>query len=118
MIPGDSLTCHAGEGYGESRERGISIQDAFTRDDLHEAAGRGLYIVTASTEEETAAEVEGNGLFTRVLLEALKGAADTDGDGDVDTAELIAYATKNVKGQRVTTPRVEGGVPFLLTKVR
>jgi hypothetical protein len=106
-------TCHAGESY----ERGVPLQDAFTKEELKQAAGEGLYIVTASTEEETAKEVDGNGLFTRVLLEALGGEADTDGDGEVDTAELIAYATKNVTGQRVTTPLIQGGVPFPLTRV-
>jgi len=113
-------TCHAGESYGGSRA-GVSLQDVFTKEELRKNAGEGLYIVTASTEAGMAAEVDGNGLFTRVLLEALRGAADEDGDGEVDTAELIFFVTEQVKArgkQRVTTPLTEGGVPFPLTRVK
>jgi len=113
-------TCHAGEAYGEGT-RGRSLEDAFRQEELDAAAGSGLYIFAASSEAGLAREQEGNGLFTRALLDGLDGAADVDADGAVDVEELMGYASRRVmqasaNRQRPTTPRIEGGTPFVLAR--
>jgi hypothetical protein len=57
----------------------------------------GSYVFAASTEAQYAGEgVNGHGLFTFVLLEALKGAADYDGNGLVEVDELKMYIRNQV----------------------
>jgi WD40 repeat protein len=119
-------TCHAGEEFEEGKRGLTPVQDPFSQSELDQAVGSGLYIVAGSTEAGFARETEGNGVFTRALLEGLNGAADAtehggNGNRVVDVEELINFARTTVAqaegGQRVTTPRVEGGTPFPLAKV-
>jgi len=114
-------TCHSGEAFGAGK-RGIAF-DSYDQTEVDEAAGTGLYIIAASSESGFAQETQGNGLFTRALLEGLDGAADTDGDGLVGIDELKTYATTVVHErsegrQRPTAPRIEGGENFPLARVK
>jgi len=114
-------TCHSGEAFGEGK-RGVAL-DSFDQREVDEAAGTGLYIIAASSEAGFAQEMEGNGLFTRALLEGLDGAADADGDGLVGIDELKIYATtavheRSAGRQRPTAPRIEGGEDFPLARAR
>ena len=61
-------------------------------------AGRGKVIITASAANEVSAEKDElqHGVFTYYLLEGLKGAADTDGDGLVTVDEAYRYVSDRV----------------------
>ena len=58
-----------------------------------------LSACTACTKrtEDAQDDYEGNGLFTHFILEALRGAADRNGDGLVSVAELGPYLTEAVR---------------------
>ena len=57
----------------------------------------GSAIISASRDDQSALEgYEGHGAFTYVLLEALKGKGDVDGDGYVSVAELSLYLGREV----------------------
>ncbi|MDM8517767.1 caspase family protein [Desulfobacterales bacterium HSG16] len=57
----------------------------------------GSYVMAAATEVQYASEgYRGHGLFTYVLLEGLKGAADYDNSGVVEVDELKIYVKKEV----------------------
>jgi len=60
--------------------------------------GKGRVVLTASRPEEAAQESAdfGHGVFTYYLLEALHGAADLNGDGDIDVHEAYAYISEKV----------------------
>jgi WD40 repeat protein len=114
-------TCHSGAAFGEDK-RGVSA-DAFDQKTVNDAAGTGLYIIAASSEQGFAQEMGGNGLFTRCLIEGLDGAADADRDGLVGVDELKTFATaavheKSAGRQRPTAPRIEGGEDFPLARRR
>ena len=113
-------TCHSGTSV---RTRGAS--PLFGPDDqarLEESVRAGIYVIAASADDEFAREQEGNGLFTRALLDGLAGSADADKNGYVEIEELKAYAGRQVHersgGRQVPTfPKVEGGENFRLAKV-
>jgi len=60
--------------------------------------GKGRVVLTASGPDESAQESSdfGHGVFTYFLLEGLHGAADLNGDGDIDVHEIYAYTSKKV----------------------
>jgi hypothetical protein len=60
--------------------------------------GKGRVVLTASGPDEAPQESAdlGHGLFTYYLLEALRGAADANGDGDIDVHEAYAYVSEKV----------------------
>lgn len=62
------------------------------------AAGRGKVIITASAANEVSVERDElqHGVFTYFLLEGMKGAADTDGDGLVTVDEAYRYVSDRV----------------------
>jgi len=89
-------TCSAGA-------MGNTLQVALTRGMSDEAAIKilsravGSTILSAATSMQQAVEgYEGHGLFTYVLVEGLKGKADTNGDGFVKTLELADYVDEKV----------------------
>lgn len=55
--------------------------------------GDGLTILTSSMSNQTSAEVNGHGLFTALLLEALKGGA-ADVTGSITPGSIYAYIDK------------------------
>jgi len=113
-------TCHAGARDGmRSADRGVGLFDPATVNDIQQ---RGMYILAASTANQGAGESDGNGIFTRAIVEGLLGAADIDHDGLVRVEELKVYADQRVKedshGQQTPTfPTVEGGENFAITRV-
>jgi uncharacterized caspase-like protein len=60
--------------------------------------GKGRVVLTASGPDEAAQEGTdiGHGLFTYYLLEGLHGAADSNGDGEIDLHEAYAYISEKV----------------------
>jgi hypothetical protein len=57
------------------------------------AIGNGVTILTASKSDETAAEIGGHGVFTGLLVEALKGGA-ADITGFITPGGIYAYIDK------------------------
>jgi hypothetical protein len=60
--------------------------------------GKGRVVLTASGPEESAQESSelGHGVFTFYLLEGLRGAADVNGDGEIDVHEAYGYLSEKV----------------------
>jgi len=60
--------------------------------------GKGRVILSASSAKEVSQEMENleHGVFTYYLLEGLRGKADLDGDGLIDTGEVYRYVSKKV----------------------
>ena len=79
--------------------------------------GRGLYVLTASTDVQVAEEKEGDtyGLLTKHILAGIVGGeADKDDDGLVSMHELLIYVQHKVASEGAQTPqgwafRQEGG---------
>lgn len=90
-------TCNAGK-LGEALQmamltRGMSEETAVKI--LSKAVGS--TIISASTSLQEALEgYQGHGLFTYVLVEGMKGRADTDRDGFIKTLELASYVDSEV----------------------
>jgi len=88
-------TCHAGSFKPLLALKGAAEKTAISR--LMRATGRA--VLYASSKQQYALEgYEGHSLFTYVLLEGLKGAANSDGNGDKDITvdELAIYIDKKV----------------------
>ena len=85
--------CHSGAATGKA----IDDAASFSRDDLRDLSGRGLYVLTSCKKDEVAYEDEksGHGFFTHFLLEALNGRADKfrlgNHDGLVAADEVYYY---------------------------
>lgn len=81
-------TCHAGRSITD-------IQNALQSTSLGKASG--VSILTASKDTQAALDnFRGYGLFTYVLAEGLRGAADVNRDNIVDSIELAYYVQQNV----------------------
>lgn len=119
-------TCNAGK-LGESLQvamltRGMSDDTAMKI--LSRAVGSTI-LSAASSVQEALEGYNNHGLFTYVLAEGLKGAADTDKDGYVKTLELADYVDTKVpelaekvfrhKQYPIVSPTGQG---FPVTKVR
>lgn len=80
----------------------------------------GVVVYSASSAREFSLESSEwkNGIFTRVLVEGLAGAADGNSDGEIMTSELEGYLAREVRKRTggVQTPVMAkpGGVPDLL----
>ena len=113
-------TCHSGASVGTRGATPLFGPGDQAR--LDESVREGIYVIAASADDEFAREQEGNGIFTRALLDGLSGSADSDKNGYVEIEELKAYAGRQVHersgGRQVPTfPKVEGGENFRLAKV-
>jgi helicase len=77
------------------RTRGVVTDEFLSR---LAGAGKGRVVLTASGANEIALEPRnlGHGVFTYFLLEGLRGAADDDGDGQVDVDEIYKYVSRKV----------------------
>ena len=85
-------TCNAGSFLGNNT-RGLSEQTAIDR--LTRSTGHAT--IVASSDDQAAMEgYEGHGIFTYILVEGLRGKADTDGDGFITLQELSAYTEEEV----------------------
>ena len=60
---------------------------------------RSVQMVTAGGEGEEAIEQDGEGVFTRSFLDALRGKADANGDGYVTATEIGAYVAPRVTNE-------------------
>jgi len=86
-------TCHSGAFFADSGQRGLSEKTAIDR--LTRATGHAT--LAASSDSQSAMEgYEGHGVFTYVLLEGLKGEADSNDDGFVTLLELASYVENEV----------------------
>jgi hypothetical protein len=88
-----------------------AIDKSFLRGDVSEqlnlmAGGRGTFIMTASTDVQTAREEvrDGYGIFTKHLIDGMRGAADHDGDGVVTMNELYDYVHRQVLAESHQVP--------------
>lgn len=109
-------TCHAGALPlpAESAGRGDELASQIT-------AGDGFFLLAATKPGEESRETAelGHGAFTYAVLEALRGAADTDGDGILTVSELFGYVARRVPvltgGQQHPYHKMEGTDLTLLT---
>jgi hypothetical protein len=90
--------CYSGGSGGRTVGAGgvrANLSDAFL-DRI--ASGRGKVILTASAAHEVSVERDelGHGVFSYYLLEALRGAADGDGDGLITVDEAYRYVSEQV----------------------
>jgi uncharacterized caspase-like protein len=65
--------------------------------------GRGRIVITASKPNQPSLEHGSlkHGIFTYYLVEALSGAADSDGDGYVTVLELYRYVSRHVSDKAI-----------------
>jgi uncharacterized caspase-like protein len=77
-----------------------------------------IFTVTASTGDQRSAEKAawGHGAFTKCLLEALGGQADTSGAGYITLDDLVAYIKQSVpkltEGLQTPTAAPDDILPF------
>jgi len=94
--------CHSAGVGTELATRNVPSQNLINRyfQEL-ERSGRGRAIFTASEAGELSQESQrwggGHGVFTHFLLEAMKGAGDTNGDGVVTLGEAMDYVSEHVR---------------------
>jgi uncharacterized caspase-like protein len=90
-------------------------------------AGKGRVVLAASGPNESAQERAdlGHGVFTYYLLEGLRGAADANGDGEVDVNEAYAYvseqvshATHGAQNPKLELPELVGQIVIGHTTIR
>lgn len=85
-----------------------------------------LTSITAANSKQTALEgfADGHGIFTYIVSDALDGNADIDGDGIIQTMELVNYVNKTVpeeakKYNHLQVPAYfQGGQVFNITRLR
>ncbi|MBX6364962.1 MAG: tetratricopeptide repeat protein [Gemmatimonadetes bacterium] len=105
--------CHSAGVGGQlaTRDLGLNQVNQAFLDQLNASSG-GLVVFTASRASELSQEGEqwggGHGVFTYFLLEALKGAADADGDRIVTLDEMMEYTRDKVRRATVNaqTPSI------------
>ena len=73
------------------------------KDEEHAQTGRSLFL--ANSGLKPALDLENHGLFAQVLLDGLKGKADSEGyeaDGNVTVGELVKYVRKEFRDRALT----------------
>lgn len=73
------------------------------------ARSRGVQAMTAAAKGQVATAERGLGVFTRWLVDGLRGAADLDGDGIVTLEELGASVEARVGGKTKKRQQVQWG---------
>jgi uncharacterized caspase-like protein len=88
--------CHSGSGIAGSKD-GLPPDIETVRSELA-ASGNGVIVLTSSQGQELSMENPDwqHGAFTKAVLEALKGPADSDGDGWINITEFEAYVERRV----------------------
>jgi TolB-like protein len=86
-------TCHAGA-LGIPSTRIVSADELAAQ----VSVGEGFFLLAATKpgEESTERPELGHGAFTYAVLEALRGAADTDRSGVLSVSELFGYVARRV----------------------
>jgi uncharacterized caspase-like protein len=79
-------TCHAG-----------AAGDALLRT-FRVLSGAGMVLAASTTNQQAFDDYQGHGVFTWVLLQGLKGDADSSSNGYVTTLDLATYAYNKVPG--------------------
>ena len=86
-------TCNSGAFIQNPTARGMSEKTAIER--LNRATGHAT--LAASSDTQSAMEgYNGHGIFTYVLLDGLRGPADSNGDGYITLTELANYVENEV----------------------
>jgi protein O-mannosyl-transferase len=93
--------CHsAGVSVGGTRSLEVNQINEIFLNQLNASTG-GIVTFTASMANELSNEGEqwggGHGVFTYHMLEALRGAADEDGDGIITLGEMMEYTRNRVR---------------------
>ncbi|WBB72328.1 caspase family protein [Micromonospora sp. WMMD1128] len=88
--------CYSGAFAHDARARGARATDLTVP-----FQARGHVVITACAGTELSFERDGQGVFTRAVVEGLRtGRADRNGDGVIDTDELHQYVTDRVAEAR------------------
>ena len=93
-------SCYSGSAGGRSFDHPAYQTRAMLSDEFLESlASEGRFVVTACGANEVSLESPeaGHGIFTRHLVEGLRGAADADGNGKVTIDELYEYIYEHVE---------------------
>jgi hypothetical protein len=79
------------------------------------ATENGVIVFAASTGRQKALEADGNGYFTKALIDGLNGAADFQKRGRVTYKQLDAYLSDEVsrltKGRQTPVTNIPVGIP-------
>ncbi|HMU39044.1 MAG TPA: caspase family protein [Pseudomonadota bacterium] len=106
-------TCHSGNLFGQWGMRGQADISAFVTE--LSAAQNGVVVFAASTGVGSSMEFEGNGVFTRALLEAIRGSAAYVAGRPTTVNMLELYLSERVKalshGTQVPTSSKPGSMP-------
>jgi hypothetical protein len=79
---------------------GVGMDDAVLTDSTVTYLYEGMTILASSKHDEKAAEINGHGVFTNLLIEALRGGA-ADLSGNISPAGIYAYIDKAMgKGEQ------------------
>jgi Caspase domain len=87
-------TCQSGGGLDASKLMSVrgGIDNLDMVKDMNRKSGA-IVLAAAESKEDAMEGYQGHGVFTFALLEALKGKADTKGDGFVSTFQLQEYVS-------------------------
>jgi WD40 repeat protein len=77
-------------------------RDRYVYNDLYRRSGAIVFSSCTGDQVSWESDDYRNGLFTRFILEALAGKADTNGDGIVDSQELRSYVSREVLSETRT----------------
>ncbi|MFY2825331.1 caspase family protein [Ruegeria sp. MALMAid1280] len=94
--------CYAGAAADDASRSALSEQ---LQTEL--GANSRTLVMTSATSTQVAREAKNycHGVFTKHLLNGLKGAADRNGDGSVDTRELFDYLEEMMKAEHLQRPQ-------------
>jgi WD40 repeat protein len=94
-------TCYSGGIMGADIDGLVNV--------LRDAGKQGV-VFASSTESQKSRQVQGNGAFTKALIEGLKGKAAGQGSTEISTGELGVYLVKRVKQLTNNTQRAVGPI--------
>ncbi len=94
--------CYAGAAGEDASRSALSEQLQ-----LELGANSRTLVMTSATSTQVAREARNyrHGVFTKHLLDGLKGAADRNGDGAVDTRELFDYLEEMMQAEHLQRPQ-------------
>lgn len=98
--------CYSGFTFFQPKRITPTARDAFF---AAQTASPVVQALTAGRSGEVAYEAEGQGLFTRRLIERLRGSADLDNDGLITSQELLAFVQPRVSRATNGQQNPQGG---------